>query len=156
MNKEDYMHIALNLAKEAASKDEVPVGAIIINPQTAEIISTAYNQSAHTGDATDHAEIIAIKKACKILQSNRLWNLDMYVTLEPCTMCTAAISFARIRNVYFGAYDEKGGAIENGVKFYTSQTCHHKPHTEGGILQEECSAILKDFFQNKRQKKIPT
>lgn len=150
MNKEDYMKIAIKLAKKAFEEDEVPVGALIVNSDNGEIIAQAYNKSAHNGDATSHAEILAIQEACEKLRMNRLWNMDMYVTLEPCTMCTAAISFARIKNLYFGAYDEKGGAVANGVKFYEQKTCHHKPSWEGGICAEECSSLLKDFFKLKR------
>lgn len=150
MTKEDYMRIALELATEAAKKDEVPIAAIIVNSATGEIVATAANESAHSGDATSHAEILAIRRACEKLKTTRLWDLDMYVTLEPCTMCAAAISFARIKNLYFGAIDEKGGAVVSGVKFYEAKTCHHKPNVEVGILSDECSAILKDFFKNKR------
>ena len=150
MSSEEYMQIALQMAREAAQKDEVPIGAIIVNPDTGEVIVKAANQCAHSGDATDHAEIIAIREACKKLGTNRLWNMDMYVTLEPCTMCAAAISFARINNLYFGAYDEKGGAVVNGVKFYESVTCHHRVQYCGGICEAECSDILKDFFRAKR------
>lgn len=150
MTKEEYMQIALKEAIKAAKKDEVPVGAVIVNPVTGEILAKAHNKSAHSGDATAHAEILAIQKACKRLKTNRLWDLDMYVTLEPCTMCAAAISFARIKNLYFGATDEKGGAIISGVKFYTSPTCHHRPDYEAGICAENCSNMLKCFFKNKR------
>ena len=150
MTSEDYMQIALNLAGKAALKDEVPVGAIIVNPQTGEIIAKAYNQSAHHGDATAHAEILAIQRACKKLKSPRLWDMDLYVTLEPCTMCAAAISFARINKVFFGAEDSKGGAIVNGVQFYNSTTCNHKPLYESGICAKQCSNILKLFFKQKR------
>ena len=150
MTKEEYMQIALKEAFKAAKNDEVPVGAIVVNPQTGEVIAKAYNKSAHNGDATAHAEVLAIQKACKKLKTTRLWNMDMYVTLEPCTMCAAAISFARIENLYFGAEDEKGGAVTNGVKFYESATCHHKPHYEAGICAEDCGNILKLFFKNKR------
>ena len=150
MTKDEYMQIALDLARKAAAEDEVPVGALIVNPATGEIIAEAYNQSAHSGDATAHAEILAIQRACKKLNTTRLWDMDMYVTLEPCTMCAAAISFARINKVCFGAEDTKGGAIINGVRFYEAPTCHHKPHIESGILAEECSFVLKEFFKNKR------
>ncbi len=150
MTKDEYMQIALDLARKAATEDEVPVGALIVNPTTGEIIAEAYNQSAHSGDATAHAEILAIQRACKKLNATRLWDLDMYVTLEPCTMCAAAISFARIRKLYFGAEDIKGGAVINGVKFYEAPTCHHKPETESGIMAEECASVLKDFFKTKR------
>ena len=151
MTAEEYMKIALKMAQKAAEHDEVPVGAVIVNPQTGEIVAKAYNKGTHSGDSTAHAEILAIQKACKKLKQNRLWNMDMYVTLEPCTMCAAAISFARIAKLYFGASDEKGGAIVNGVKFYDSPTCHHRPKYTGGILTDRCSELLKNFFKGKRK-----
>ena len=150
MTTEEYMKIALNLAHKAAKTDEVPVGAVIVNPENGEILAQAYNQSAHSGDATAHAEILAIQQACAKLKTTRLWGLDLYVTLEPCTMCAAAISFARIAHLYFGATDEKGGAVISGVRFYEAPTCHHRPQYTGGICAEECSQILKDFFAHKR------
>ena len=152
MNKEDYMLEAIKLANIAAAADEVPVGALIVNPQNGEIIASASNQSAHNGDATAHAEILAIQQACRKLKTNRLWGMDMYITLEPCTLCAAAISFARIEHVYFGAADTKGGAIISGVKFYEAATCHHRPTVEGGICADLCGRILKDFFAKKRKK----
>lgn len=150
MEPQDYMHRALELAQQAAKQDEVPIGCIIADPQTEEIIAETYNLSQHVEDATAHAEIKAIQTACQKLGTNRLRGLDMYVTLEPCTMCAAAISFARIENLYFGATDAKGGAVISGVKFYEQPTCHHKPHIHNGLLADECSQILKDFFKNKR------
>lgn len=150
MTKEEYMKIALNLAKEAAKKDEVPIAALIVDSATGEIVASAANESAHSGDATSHAEILAIRRACEKLKNTRLWDLDMYVTLEPCTMCAAAISFARIKNLYFGATDEKGGAVVSGVKFFEAPTCHHKPNVEQGILAEVAAQLLKDFFAHKR------
>lgn len=150
MTKEEYMQIALNLARQAAQNDEVPIAALIVNPATGEIVAKAANQSAHGGNATDHAELTAIRTACQKLQTTRLWDLDMYVTLEPCTMCAAAISFVRISNLYFGAVDEKGGAVVSGVKFYDAPTCHHRPHVEYGICADECATLLKDFFKQKR------
>lgn len=150
MTAEEYMQIALNMAQKATEHDEVPVGAVIVNPQTGKIVAKAYNKSAHSGDSTAHAEILAIQKACKKLQTPRLWDMDMYVTLEPCTMCAAAISFARINRLYFGAVDEKGGAVVSGVKFYDSPTCHHRPTYVGGILAKPCSELLKNFFKKKR------
>ena len=152
MTPQEYMQKALDLARQAYQQDEIPVGCLIVNPITDKIISATHNLSQHSEDATAHAEILAIREACKKLNQNRLWNLDMYVTLEPCTMCAAAISFARIKNLYFGAYDEKGGAVVNGIKFYEQKTCHHKPNVISGILEEECSQLLKNFFKNKRQK----
>lgn len=150
MNKEKYMQHALKQAYHAASIDEVPVGAVIVDPQSGKIIAKAYNKTAHCGNPTGHAEILAIQKACKKLNSNRLRNMDMYVTLEPCTMCAAAISFSRIANLFIGSLDPKGGAVINGVHFYEAATCHHKPHVEHGICDEESSKLLKMFFKNKR------
>ncbi len=148
--QEKFMQQALALAKQAFDADEVPVGCLIVNPENNEIIAAAHNQSQFGADSTAHAEILAIRQACQKLSSSRLWDLDMYVTLEPCTMCAAAISFARIKNLYFGAYDEKGGAVENGIKFYQQPTCHFCPNVTGGILADESSKLLKDFFKNKR------
>ena len=146
------MERALALAAYAAEQDEVPIGAVVVNPENGEIISEAYNLSEHVADASAHAEILAIRKACEKLKWNRLRGMDLYVTLEPCTMCAAAISFARIQNLYFGAVDAKGGAVVSGVKFYDSPTCHHRPEVQGGIMERECGQILKDFFKAKREK----
>lgn len=152
MNKNIYMQRALAQAKKAFEKDEVPIGAVIVNPETEEIVAEAHNLSEHGSNALAHAEIEAMNQACKKLGCNRLWGMDLYVTLEPCTMCAAAISFMRIGNLYFGATDAKGGAICSGVCFYESATCHHRPNVEGGLLAEECGQILKDFFKAKRKK----
>ena len=152
MDAIQYMQKALELAKQAASQDEVPIGCIIVNPQTQEILAETFNLTQHIEDATAHAEIRAIQQACKKMGTNRLREMDLYVTLEPCTMCAAAISFARINNLYFGAPDTKGGAVINGVKFYEQLTCNHRPNVHYGILEKECSKILKDFFQSKRLK----
>lgn len=146
------MERALALAAYAAEQDEVPIGAVVVNPENGEIVSEAYNLSEHVADASAHAEILAIRKACEKLKCNRLRGMDLYVTLEPCTMCAAAISFTRIQNLYFGAIDAKGGAVVSGVKFYDSPTCHHRPEVQGGIMERECGQILKDFFKAKREK----
>lgn len=146
-----YMQRAYELAQIAAEQDEVPIGCVIVNPADGEIIAETYNLSQHVEDATAHAEIKAIQQACAKMHSNRLWDLDMYVTLEPCTMCAAAISFARIANLYFGALDAKGGAVISGIRFYEQPTCHHKPNVHQGLLENECSQILKDFFKSKRK-----
>lgn len=148
-----FMQRAIELAAQAAAEDEVPIGAVIVNPENGEIIAEAYNQSQHISDASAHAEIEAIRKACAKLGQNRLWDMDLYVTLEPCTMCAGAISLARIKNLYFGAADAKGGAVISGVKFFEAPTCHHRPQVSGGILEEECAALLKNFFRQKRNKK---
>ena len=148
-----YMQYALEQAKQAFLADEVPIGAVVVNPISGEIVAEAHNMSEHGADATAHAEILAMQQACAKLKQKRLWDMDLYVTLEPCTMCAAAISFARINHLFFGAYDEKGGAVANGVRFYHQQTCHHRPQVTGGILEQECAKLLKDFFQNKRHPK---
>ena len=150
MNHHDYMKIAVDEAKKAYKKDEVPVGAIIVDPKTGGVIAKAHNQSEHKKDALAHAEIEVMRKACKKLQQNRLRGMFLYVTLEPCTMCAAAISMMRIEKVFFGAEDQKGGAVKNGVRFYEASTCHHRVGYEGGIMEGECSELLKDFFKKKR------
>lgn len=147
-----FMQRALELAQKAAKEDEVPIGAVIVDPNTDSIIAEAYNLSQHKLDATAHAEIEAIRQACRRLGQNRLRGMDMYVSLEPCTMCAAAISFARIEHLYFGAYDSKGGAVTSGVRFFDAPTCHHRPQVEGGILEAESAQLLKTFFQQKRLK----
>ena len=150
MTSDDYMQLALQQAQLAADMDEIPVGCLIVNHATGEIIAATHNQNQHTFDTTAHAEILAIRQACKTLKQNRLWDMDIYVTLEPCAMCATAISFARISNLYFGAYDEKGGAVVNGPQFFEQKTCHHKPNVCGGIMEQPCSEILKKFFSSKR------
>ena len=152
MDAKDYMAVALKEAKKAFDKDEVPVGAVLVDNLTGKLVARAYNKTEHGLDPTAHAEMQVIQKAAKKLQTKRLWHLDMYVTLEPCTMCAAAISFARIENLFIGATDEKGGAVMSGVKFFESPTCHHKPNVITGILADESSDLLKTFFKNKRIK----
>ncbi len=151
MNPEDYMRQALNLAKQAETADEIPIGCLIVNPADDTIIAATHNLSQHSEDATAHAEILAIREACRKLGQNRLRDMDIYVTLEPCTMCAAAISFARCHHLYFGAYDTKGGAVVNGVRFYEQPTCHHRPQITGGILENECAELLQNFFKAKRR-----
>jgi len=152
-NPEQYMHRALKLAQLAATQDEVPIGAVVVNPASGEIIAEAYNLSEHGKEATAHAELLAMQQACTKLGRKRLWDMDLYVTLEPCTMCAAAISFMRIKTLYFGASDEKGGAVTSGVRFYESPTCHHKPQVIGGLCADDCAKLLKNFFRDKRDKK---
>lgn len=154
MDKFFYMQQALEQAKIAFNQDEVPIGAVVVNPLNGEIIAQAHNLSEHSFDATAHAEILAMREAAQKLSQNRLWNMDLYVTLEPCTMCAAAISFMRIAHLYFAAADEKGGAVINGVRFFDAPTCHHKPQVESGILNEEAAILLKDFFKQKRKKNV--
>ena len=142
------MEIAITIAKQAALKGEVPVGAVIV--KDGEIIAQASNLTETNHDPTAHAEILAIREACRKLESPRLPDCDLYVTLEPCTMCATAISFARIRRLYFGAYDLKGGGVEHGARFYHRSTCHHAPEVIGGIMENDCSLVLKEFFIDKR------
>ena len=143
------MERALLLAKEAAEAGEVPVGAVIISSQGA-VLSEARNRIVELNDATAHAEILAIRAASEVLGSERLIDCDLYVTLEPCTMCAGAISLARLRRVYFGAADPKGGGVEHGVCFFDQPTCHHRPEVYGGISESEAARLLKDFFAAKR------
>lgn len=150
MTDADYMDIALKEAKKAFDHDEVPVGAVVVDLQTGKIISKAYNKTEYGEDITAHAEILAIRKALKKLKTKRLFNHALYVTLEPCTMCAAAISFARIKKLVFGSLDPKGGAVLSGVGFFESKTCHHKPEILSKIKAEESTTLLKDFFKNKR------
>ena len=153
MDENIYMRRAYELALKAKEADEVPIGCVIVDNISGEIVAETYNLSQHALEATAHAEILAIQSACRKMRCNRLRGCDLYVTLEPCTMCAAAISFARIENLYFGAADPKGGAVINGVKFFQSPTCHHRPIVHGGIMEEECSQILKNFFRIKRLSK---
>lgn len=143
------MEQALMLAKEAALYGEVPVGAVIV-AKDGQVIFGARNQMVALADATGHAEILAIRGACQILGSERLVDCDLYVTLEPCTMCAGAISLARIRRLYFAATDPKGGGVEHGVCFFEQATCHHKPEVYGGIYEREASELLKQFFVRRR------
>lgn len=142
------MQSAIALAKKAAEIGEVPVGAVVVCD--GKIIASAHNLVEKKKDPTAHAEILAIRAAAEILNSPRLTNCDLYVTLEPCAMCAQAISLARIRRLYFGAYDEKGGGVENGARIFSHSTCHHKPEIYGGIAEAECAKLLKDFFADKR------
>jgi tRNA(Arg) A34 adenosine deaminase TadA len=144
----DPMGIALDEARAAAARGEVPVGAVVV--RDGEVLAKAGNRTLGDRDPTAHAEILAVRAACEALGSERLVGCDLYVTLEPCAMCAAALSFARIRRLYFGAGDPKGGAVENGVRFYASPTCHHAPEVYGGIGESEAAALLRSFFAERR------
>ena len=144
----DAMAEALAQARAAAARGEVPVGALVVKDGI--VIARAGNRTLEDRDPTAHAEILAIRAACEALGSERLVGCDLVVTLEPCPMCAAAISFARIRRLYYAASDPKGGAVENGVRFYASPTCHHAPEVYGGIRESEASALLRDFFSARR------
>ena len=142
------MQLALDEARAAAARGEVPVGCVIVRDGA--VIARAGNRTIADRDPTGHAELLAIRAAASALQSERLADCDLYVTLEACAMCAAAMSFARIRRLYFGAADPKGGAVENGVRFFASPTCHHRSEVYGGIHESECAALLRDFFAARR------
>lgn len=143
-----FMEIALNEARLAGERDEVPIGAVVVYEKR--VIGRAGNRTRELNDVSAHAEILAIRMACQELGAERLPGADLYVTLEPCTMCAAAISFSRIRRLYYGAQDEKGGAVENGVRFYSHASCHHAPEVYSGLAERESAEILKEFFKQKR------
>ena len=142
MNNEKWMKEAIKQAKKAAQKDEVPIGCVIVKDD--QIIARAYNKREMKQCSTAHAEILAIEKACKKLSSWRLEDCDLYVTLEPCPMCSGAIIQSRIRNVIFGAYDPKGGCMGSNMNINNVRGFNHYPDIEGGILQDECSRLLKE------------
>ncbi|MCA3559699.1 MAG: nucleoside deaminase [Aestuariivirga sp.] len=141
--------IAFEEAEAAALRGEVPVGAVVAG-KAGNVIARAGNRTLERKDPTAHAELLAIRAAAGILGSERLVDCDLFVTLEPCAMCAAAISFARIRRLYFAAGDEKMGAVEHGPRFYGQPTCHHAPDVYGGLGEERAKAMLKDFFKAKR------
>ena len=143
------MKLALEQAEQAGKRGEVPVGAIIVSSD-GKVIGKAGNRTLELKDPSAHAELLAIRQSCETLDSERLTDCDLYVTLEPCTMCAGLISFARIRRLYFGAYDPKGGGIEQGASFFAQKTCHHTPETYGGIEESRSAKLLTDFFKNKR------
>jgi tRNA(adenine34) deaminase len=143
-----FMEMALEEARAAGEAGEVPVGCVVVRGGTA--IARSGNRTLTDADPTAHAEIVAIRQAAALLGSERLTECDLYVTLEPCAMCAGAVSFARIRRLYYGAADPKGGAVECGVKFFSSPTCHHRPEVYGGLAEAEASALLKEFFRERR------
>jgi tRNA(Arg) A34 adenosine deaminase TadA len=148
---ESYMSLALEEARKAAQRGEVPVGAVIVG-KDGQVLARAGNLTGGQNDPTAHAEIIAIRIACRKLACERLVACDLYVTLEPCAMCAAAISFARIRRLYYGASDIKGGAVENGTQFFSQPSCHHRPEIYGGIADSCSRKLLQDFFYTRRGK----
>ena len=142
------MDLALKAAKAAGKAGEVPIGCVIVH--NSKVVASAGNRTLTDRDPTAHAEMLAIRAAAAELGSERLIDCDVYVTLEPCTMCAAAISFARIRRLYYGATDPKGGAVDSGVRFYASPTCHHVPEVYSAVGESEAAALLKEFFKAKR------
>ncbi len=142
------MEIALEAARDAAKRGEVPVGAVVT--QNGQILAIASNRTLTDRDPTAHAEILALRQAAQLCGSERLIGCDLYVTLEPCAMCAGAISLARIRRLYFGASDPKGGAVEHGPRFFSQKTCHHAPELYGGLGASDAAALLKTFFAERR------
>ena len=145
----DAMALAFDEAKAAAVRGEVPVGAVVVRDGT--ILASAGNRTLELKDPTAHAEMLALRLACEAIGSERLIGCDLYVTLEPCPMCAGAISFARIRRLYYGAEDPKGGGVHHGGRFYAQPTCHHAPEVYSGIREVEAAEMLKRFFQTKRE-----
>ncbi|HLZ03292.1 MAG TPA: nucleoside deaminase [Bradyrhizobium sp.] len=148
MNASSFMDLALKAAQKAGKSGEVPIGCVIV--RDGEVIASAGNRTLADRDPTAHAELLAIREAADKLGSERLTDCDLYVTLEPCTMCAGAISFARIRRVYYGAADPKGGAVESGVRFFASPTCHHAPEVYSGLGESASAALLREFFRERR------
>jgi tRNA(Arg) A34 adenosine deaminase TadA len=143
------MLAALAEAEAAARRGEVPIGALVVGPD-GRVLAAAGNRTRELNDPTAHAEVLAIRAACALLQSERLTGADLYVTLEPCPMCAAAISFARIRRLYFGASDPKGGGVESGARIFNQASCHHAPEVYGGIEETRSAALLQAFFAARR------
>lgn len=148
MRTSAFMAAAFAEAEAAAARAEVPIGAVVVVDGA--IVARAGNRTRELLDPTAHAEMLAIREACRVMASERLPGADLYVTLEPCAMCAAAISFARIRRLYFGALDEKGGAVVSGARFFAQPTCHHAPETYPGIGEVRAAAMLKTFFGERR------
>ena len=146
---QSHMTIALDEARAAARRGEVPVGAVVVGPDGA-VLARAGNRTRELSDPTAHAEMLAIRSAAAVLGSERLIDCDLYVTLEPCPMCAAAISFARIRRLYFGASDPKSGGVEHGTRIFNAVTCHHAPEVYGGIAETEAGELLRSFFSVRR------
>ncbi|VAV98778.1 tRNA-specific adenosine-34 deaminase [hydrothermal vent metagenome] len=140
---------ALRLARRAAAAGEVPVGAVVV--RDVEIIGRGYNLTRSHNDPSAHAEIVAIREAAQNIGSDRLTGCDLWITLEPCAMCAGAISHARIRRLYYGAIDKKGGAVESGTRFFEQATCHHAPEVYSGLEEDASATLLKEFFQNRRE-----
>jgi len=151
MSKRDMemMVLALDEARQAATRGEVPVGAVIVGPDGRALASTG-NRIEELNDPTAHAEVLAIREAAANLQSPRLIDCDLYVTLEPCAMCAQAISLARVCRLVFAAYDPKGGGVEHGARVFSHTTCHHAPEVVGGVMESDAAQMLKQFFKARR------
>jgi tRNA(adenine34) deaminase len=148
MNAPSFMDLALKAAEKAGRSGEVPIGCVIV--RDGEVVATAGNRTVTDRDPTAHAEVLAIREAAGKLGSERLTDCDLYVTLEPCTMCAGAISFARIRRLYYGAADPKGGSVESGVRFFAAPTCHHAPEVYSGLGESVSATLLREFFRERR------
>lgn len=148
MKRPDFMELAFQEAEAAQARGEVPIGAVVVAGGA--VIARAGNRTRELNDPTAHAEMLALRQAAGLLSRERLDNADLYVTLEPCTMCAAAISFARLRRLYFGATDDKGGAVVSGVRFFRQPTCHHAPDVYAGIGETRSAEMLRTFFKAKR------
>lgn len=150
MTQESYMAMALEAAKAAAEAGEVPVGAVLVDSAAGRVLATTGNRVEVDADPTAHAEMLAIRAAAAQLGTPRLAQCDLYVTLEPCPMCATAIAFARLRRVYYGAGDPKGGGVEHGPRIFDQPTCHHRPEVYGGLEEVLAGALLRDFFRARR------
>jgi tRNA(Arg) A34 adenosine deaminase TadA len=149
MAEQSFMDLALEEARAAGQRGEVPIGAVLVDA-SGKVLAQAGNRTEELNDPSAHAEILAIRLAGDILRSPRLVDCDLYVTLEPCAMCAQAISFARLRRLYFGAADPKGGGVEHGPRIFTQPTCHHRPEVYGGIAEVEAGELLRGFFRERR------
>ena len=145
------MSAAFELAETAATRGEVPVGAVVVDGTSGDVLARAHNRIEELGDPTAHAEILALREAARVKKTPRLMDCDLYVTLEPCTMCASAISLARIRRLYFGASDPKGGGVEHFARVFEQRTCHHAPEVYGGIDARRSEELLRQFFANLRR-----
>lgn len=145
-----FMRMALEEAYAARDRDEVPIGAVVVHAASGAVLARAGNRTRELRDPTAHAEVLAIREACEKQGAQRIPDCDLYVTLEPCAMCAAAISFARIRRLVMGAPDVKGGGVLHGPAFYGQPTCHHRPEVAGDVLGDESAALLRSFFAGKR------
>ena len=150
MTGSGFMDLAFAEAEAAAAEGEVPVGAVLVDPATGTVLARAHNRTEALADPTAHAEVLAIRAACAAAGSPRLPGIDLYVTLEPCPLCAATISFARLRRLYYGAYDPKGGGVDHGPRLFEQPSCHHRPEVYGGLQESRAGALLRDFFRSRR------
>ena len=151
MTDERHMELAITEAEAAAGRGEVPVGAVVVEASSGRVLARAGNRVEADSDPAGHAELLALRAAAAAVGTPRLPDCDLFVTLEPCAMCAQAIAFARIRRLYFGAYDAKGGGVEHGARIFEQPTCHHAPEVVGGLEEGRCAALLQDFFAGRRR-----